>query len=124
VISILQWAAIGTAGIVAVLLTLLLSFSWQVSRWFRAEFPCLPPGTVLTEEEEARWKACVDKKRARGIFRSCEIAFTILGLPGLAMRSQSMIAKAVSGWTILACNAIAWFVILSVILAFREFGNR
>jgi hypothetical protein len=123
VTSVLQWAAIGTGSIVALLVALMLYLSWQASRWFRAEFPRLPAGNVLTEEEQAQWKACVEKRSARGIYRSCEIAFVILGLPGMAMRSRAMLATGAWAWIIVACNAIGWFGILALILALREFGK-
>lgn len=121
---VMQWAAIGTGSVVAVLVALMQYLRWQASCWFRVEFPRVPAGTVLTDEEQAHWKACFETRSAGGIYRSCEIAFVILGLPGMAMRSKALIATGASAWTIVACNAIGWFAILTLVLALREFGDR
>jgi hypothetical protein len=118
----MQWAAMGAGCIVAVLFVLLRYLRWQATRWYRAEFPDTHIDAVLWKEEHAKWESTIEKKSVGGLYRVCEIAFVILGLPGMALRSSALLAKGAPAWTIVACNAIGWFGILTFILALWEFG--
>lgn len=103
-----------TACIVAVLTMVSAYSGCRMKRWFLAEFPHRRRGADLTEEEKLRWDSRFDEVRSRArLYRLCEIVFVLLGLPGMAMRSEKLVGTGASAWSIIVCNAIAWFGILT-----------